>query len=201
MVVIIGRVKRYETSNVIIAVPGEEDKHLFVEAVNRQSAYDNFPEGTAVQVITGDKKTTKGTVMDIQPLDPEANAILIGQELEQSRLLKEQAPQFETAVLPEEWRKHLPRATPDYKSFTTTTEDLRKEAQEKEMVPDVNVSVRDALIAQQSCLNRAVEIFQMENPDSTTLLASDLIDIIFIKDQLFADIWEKAGMAMKEKKE
>jgi hypothetical protein len=177
--ILIGRVKKYELGNIIVSVPGEGDRTYFIVSESRNSAKENFPEGTPVKITLGDTKVTKGTVMDMEILSPEENAVLIGHELESKNIeiqpLKK--PPFTHAVLPEK---------------------------KKGVIPDVAISPRDALIVQQSCLNRAVDIYEITNPIVTEMnedLPSIINRIIEIKDTLFVDLWQKSGMIMKEKKE
>jgi hypothetical protein len=213
---IIGRVKGYELGNVVIIVPGDGEKTYFITTESRDAAQEHFPVGSPVRIILGNTKTTKGTVMGMEHLAPDENRVLIEQELEANKTVVKYPP--------EEWRKHLPGATSepafthavlpkkdaptDYGAFNITHEKIREMAEKKcGMVPDVNVSCRDALIAQQSCLNRAVEIFEFEQPvqidENTDPLETinNVNKIIKIKDLLFLDVWKKAGMPFKEKKE
>jgi hypothetical protein len=199
MTTIIGRIKGYDTNNVIVSVPGQKDKIAFIEAASRATACANYPPGTEVRVMTGDKKATIGTVINIEKLTPEEIISLAKKEL---TVLRNEVP-GETS--------HSTAASPtgraDFKELDTTklpsfaADILPKK---KEMVPDVNVSVRDALIAQQSCLNRAVEIYEISFPvcdGSETELRDVVNNILTIKDELFKDIWLKSGMPFREKKE
>jgi hypothetical protein len=200
---IIGRVKGYELGNVVITVLGDGEKIYFITTESRDAAQEHFPVGSPVRITLGTTKTTKGTVMGMEPLSPDENAVLIGQELEASKLnIVDKEPAFTTAKLP---AKDAPT---DYGQFNITQKEIREMAEKKcGMVPDVNVSVHNALQTQASCLARAVEIFEFEQPvqidENTDPLETinHVNKIIEIKDLLFLDVWKKAGMPFKEKKE
>lgn len=210
MTTIIGRIKGYDTNNVIISVPGQKDKIGFIEAPNRQSTKENFPVGTEVKITMGDTKTTKGTVINIDHLTPDQITSLAKKEL---TVLGNEVP-GQTMYTTDEVRAFLPGNTKTPKEYVTEHGEIETSplsvafttaisSEKKEMVPDVNVSVRDALIAQENCLNRAVEIYEQLQPiDMIDPLPYEMtVDgIIKIKDLLFADIWLKSGMTMKEKK-